>query len=256
VTLGDANAAETTATFQQAGTYVLRLTASDGALSAVDDLTVNVSSGADPDVIFADGFESGDFSAWSAATTGGSDLSVSAAATLSGSWGMQALIDDNGPLFVTTSSPANEPRYRARFHFHPNGVSMATNDTHVIFDGKSASGATVVRVEFRWNGKKRQIRAGTAKDGTAFQSTAWRPITNAWHPIELDWRASTSAGANNGTLTLWIDGAQVATLAGVDNDTRRVDSARLGAVDGIDTATRGTTYFDEFQSRRLTYIGP
>jgi hypothetical protein len=42
----------------------------------------------------------------------------------------------------------------------------------------------------------------------------------------------------------------------VDNDTRRIDQARLGAVSGIDTGTRGTYYFDAFESRRQTFIGP
>jgi YD repeat-containing protein len=34
-----------------------------------------------------------------------------------------------------------------------------------------------------------------------------------------------------------------------------VDTVRLGAVDGIDTATRGTYFFDDFVSHRETYIG-
>ncbi|HEV8635606.1 MAG TPA: PKD domain-containing protein [Chloroflexota bacterium] len=42
VTFANANAAQTTATFAEAGTYVLRLTGSDGALAASDDVTVTV----------------------------------------------------------------------------------------------------------------------------------------------------------------------------------------------------------------------
>jgi hypothetical protein len=72
----------------------------------------------------------------------------------------------------------------------------------------------------------------------------------------LDWRASTAAGANNGGLTFWIDGVQQANLTGVDNDTRRIDRVRLGAVSGLDSGTLGTDYFDVFESRRQTYIGP
>ena len=45
VTFGDASAVDTTATFSAPGTYVLRLTASDGDLSTSDELTVTVSSG-------------------------------------------------------------------------------------------------------------------------------------------------------------------------------------------------------------------
>jgi len=42
VTFGNAAATDTTATFSAAGTYVLRLTADDGQLSASDDVTINV----------------------------------------------------------------------------------------------------------------------------------------------------------------------------------------------------------------------
>ena len=41
VTFGDASAVDTTATFSQDGEYVLRLTASDGALTAFDEVTVH-----------------------------------------------------------------------------------------------------------------------------------------------------------------------------------------------------------------------
>ena len=44
VSFGDLYSVNTTATFSLAGTYVLRLTANDGALSSTDDLTVIVSS--------------------------------------------------------------------------------------------------------------------------------------------------------------------------------------------------------------------
>jgi Galactose oxidase-like, Early set domain/K319L-like, PKD domain/Galactose oxidase, central domain len=45
VTFGDASALSTNATFSTAGTYVLRLTADDTALSASDDLTVTATTG-------------------------------------------------------------------------------------------------------------------------------------------------------------------------------------------------------------------
>jgi hypothetical protein len=50
VTFANAHALNTTASFSAAGTYVLRLTASDSALSANDDLTVTVNSPVQPPV--------------------------------------------------------------------------------------------------------------------------------------------------------------------------------------------------------------
>ena len=58
VTFGDATAVDTTASFTQAGAYVLRLTADDGALSTFDELTVTVADNQDPSGIFSDEFTS------------------------------------------------------------------------------------------------------------------------------------------------------------------------------------------------------
>ncbi len=207
------------------------------------------------DLIFADGFESGNLSAWSSSATDGGNLSVSAAAALSGSYGLQALINDNHALYVTNDSPSAEPRYRARFYFDPNSIVMVNGDKHFIFYGTNASSATVVRVEFGFTGTY-QLRAGLQWDDTSSQSTPWVNITDAPHMIEIDWQASTGVGANNGGLTFWIDGVQQGSRTGVDNDTLRVDNALLGPVSGLDTGTSGTYYFDAFESRRQTYIGP
>ena len=137
---------------------------------------------------------------------------------------------------------------------------MGSNDAHLILIGRTANGiatgTAVLQVEFRYSLGKYQVRAQILNDATTYTSTNWFTITDAPHSIELDWRASTAVGANNGGLTLWIDGAQQASITGIDNDTRRIESIRLGAVSGIDKTTRGTEYFDAFDSRRQTYVGP
>lgn len=102
-----------------------------------------------------------------------------------------------------------------------------------------------------------ELRAPLVNDGKGWISTSWIPLSDAPHALELDWRASTAPGANNGGLTIWINGFQQADLAGVDNnDTRRIDRVQLGAASGVDNGTRGTYFFDAFEPRRLTYIGP
>ncbi len=55
VTFGSPKAQDTTASFSEAGTYVLRLTATDGALPATDDVTVTVADVAAPAPPSADG---------------------------------------------------------------------------------------------------------------------------------------------------------------------------------------------------------
>jgi hypothetical protein len=66
-------------------------------------------------LIFADGFESGDFAAWSA-VKGNGDLSVNTAAALDGAVGMETVVNDTVALRPAGArSPARE--HNARFVF-------------------------------------------------------------------------------------------------------------------------------------------
>jgi hypothetical protein len=208
------------------------------------------------DPIFANGFESGSFIAWSSSTTDNNSLSVSTASALVGSYGLQAVINDNNPIYVTDQTPNAEPRYRARFYFDPNSIVMADKDAFYLLYGYSGSSTVVLRAEFRIFKGTYQLRVASRNNGSSWTNSNWANINDGRHFIELDWQASTAAGAINGKLTFWVDGAQKAALTGIDNDTRRIDQIQWGAVSGIDTGTRGTLYLDAFESRRLSYIGP
>ena len=204
------------------------------------------------DLIFADGFESGNLSAWSSNANDGGDLSANSTAALLGAFGSLAVIDDNNPIYLSDNSPNAETHYRARFYFDPNSIRMANNDAHYIFYGYSgASTSTIVlRIEFRYSKAAYQLRVSIRNDSSGWTSSTWFTISDAPHPIEIDWRAATASGASNGGLTFWIDGLQRADLTGVDNDTRRIDSIQLGAISGVDSGTRGAYYFDAFESHR------
>ena len=206
------------------------------------------------DLIFADGFESGSFSAWSSASTGGGDLSVTSSAALVGSNGMRVTINDATALYTVDDTPNAEPHYRARFYFDPNSISMADGSSHYILIGYDAN--PVFNVDFRFSGGSYQVRLRQQNDSQSTLSTAWGNISDASHFIELDWWAATSSGANNGGVTLWVDGVQTGSLSGLDNDTRRIDQVRFGAVTGIDSSTSGSYYLDAFESRKQSYIGP
>ncbi|MGE5460110.1 MAG: Ig-like domain-containing protein [Solirubrobacterales bacterium] len=208
------------------------------------------------DRIFADSFGSGDLSAWSSSRTDLGDLSVRRAAGMAGKKGMQAKIDDNAPIYVTDDSPSHEPRYRARFSFDPNSISMAAGDSFHIFDGYSGRSTDVLSVRLRFRGGAYQLGIAVRNDHAAWKNTGWFAIDDAPVAIELDWVAATARGANDGELTFWLDGVPQTTVTGVNDDTRRIDRVRLGAVSGVDRGTRGTSFFDAFTSQRQLYIGP
>jgi len=207
------------------------------------------------DLIFSDGFESSNLSAWSASSTNGGNLLTSTSSALVGSYGVEARIVSNTAMYLTDTTPGAEGQYRARFYFDPNSITMSNNNAHYILIGYYGASTQTVRIEFRYSSSSYQIRAHVRTDSGTYQTTSWFTISNAPHYIEFNWLASTAYGANNGDLSLWIDGVSRQSLTGVDNDTQRIDMARLGPISGIDSGTRGTYYFDEFQSNRVNYIG-
>ena len=75
------------------------------------------------------------------------------------------------------------------------------------------------------------------------------------HSVEVDWRRATGPDANDGGLQLWIDGASVADLTGLDNAASGIDFVRLGAL-SVKAGAAGQLRFDAFESRRTSYIGP
>jgi hypothetical protein len=200
--------------------------------------------------MFADGFESGTLSAWTSSSTDAGDLSVSPAAALVGGQGLQAVIDDVNVLSLTSDHPNAEPHYLAGFYFDPNSITMANGDAHIILRGYSGSSTVALRMEFGYSAGGYQLRTGLVNDGTTWTETSWFTLSDAPHLIQVDWRAASGAGTNNGGLVLWIDGVQSQLLSGIDNDTRRIDRVLLGALAGVDTGTRGTYYFDVFESQR------
>src|SRR6185295_8054005 len=83
------------------------------------------------DLIFEDGFQSGDLTRWSSASTGGGGLSVSGAAAMAGtSAGLEVSVNDTSGVYVQDDTPNAENRYRARFYFDPNGFDPGEAQSH------------------------------------------------------------------------------------------------------------------------------
>ena len=203
------------------------------------------------DAIFNDGFESGNLNAWSSATTGGGRLSVTANAALSGAWGMQALINNTSPIYVTDQSPNAETSYHARFYFSPNGMIPKGTGVQDIFAGYTSNGTSIFKVQFRRSSSSYQIRGLIVNNSGGSLTTNWYTISNASHTIEIAWQAAAS-----GSLSLWIDGALKQTRSGVATGNYRLEEVRLGPSNGITSGSTGAEYFDGFVSTRNTYIGP
>jgi hypothetical protein len=210
-----------------------------------------------PDLIFADGFESGTLSTWTSNSVGNGSLSVSTISALTGNYGMQANISGQTKMYVEDASPVAEPRYRVRFYFDPNSISMVSGDNIYILQGYATGSNTIIlRVEFKYSAGVYQVRLRALDNSGVWISTLPITITDAPHALELDWLAASAAGANDGQATFWVDGVQQGSLTGIANDSYRMESVRLGAPYLGSATMSGLIYFDAFESRRQTYIGP
>ncbi|MBA3374725.1 MAG: hypothetical protein H0U00_02735 [Actinobacteria bacterium] len=247
VIFGNANAVDTTATFSQAGTYVLRLTASDGDLSSFDQLTVIVNpaggtsgsplyfslgskatvggiAAANEDVLFFDGT---DFSRH----FDGSDVGV-------GSFRIDAFARlDATSLLISFDGAGTIP-----------GISGSVDDSDVVrFDATSLGETTAGAFSLYFDGSDVGLtETSNAYDVDALEllaggdlliSTAGAFNVGGVSAADKDLvRFAGTTGPNtSGSFSLYFDGSDV----GLSSSGEDVDGAALDASGRIHLSTTG-----------------
>jgi hypothetical protein len=173
------------------------------------------------------------------------------------SLGLQALVDDLNGIFVQDDTPAAENRLRGRFYFDPNGFDPGEADSHFrtrIFIAFDPSNQRVITVVLKRQGGAYGVEGRVRLNDGTRADTGFFAITDGPHFFEFDWQRASAPAAGNGTFSFWIDDTLRSTLTGLDNDLSPVEFVRMGAF-SVKTAAAGTLYFDQFESRRETYIG-
>jgi hypothetical protein len=185
--------------------------------------------------------------------------------------------DGTNAAYVQDDSPSGETTYRARMYSNFAGRAMVSEPPNnptpqaVLLDlgageefdhfvGFNQAATKAFRI---------QVAGGSDAIGPMFtiqgfvttdageQATGTATVRRGWTSIEVDWAKSTSAGANNGRLNLWVNGTPVTGVTGADIDTAVVDFVRWGVVDGFnDDSISGTIKQDDFVSQRTDPIGP
>jgi FtsP/CotA-like multicopper oxidase with cupredoxin domain len=214
-----------------------------------------------PNAIFSDTFDSGNLNTWSARTGGVTSTSASRLVTPSDPGtlrGMQAIVPTTGTnrlAYVTDNSPAADTSYKARFAFNRNTlISGAATTVLTLFEGRTATNASVFAVQYRYTAGVSQVRTLLFRSGGAATVTgAWVNLAAGTQILRVDWLAGPATGANAGSLKLTVNNAVVQTLTG-NTSTLSVDSVRLGVTAGATTTSgsSGTAFFDWFSSTRYT----
>jgi hypothetical protein len=167
----------------------------------------------------------------------GGNLAATAAAALVGAGGMSVLIND-----ITSTL------YRWRCYIDPNGLTIAASDAHFVCGMyRTDPGGQRGRIRLRNTGGSYSLRADVSDDGGTTQSTAEHVITDDVHYAEVLVEYASSAVANDGRLTFWIDGIEKEQVVGIDLfDRSKPNRGILGAISSIDAGTSGTYYLDDF----------
>lgn len=117
---------------------------------------------------------------------------------------------------------------------------FTADDTFNVFELQQAGGTVEASVGFRVTNSTQLIEIGIG-DGTAPTSFVQWPARKKWVAVEL---LATVSTTDAGVLTLFLDGAQVATLTSLDH-AAAIGRGVLGSQDTLAT-TLGTIYYDEF----------
>jgi hypothetical protein len=212
------------------------------------------------DLLFRDGFETGGASRWSSTATDGGDLTVTVGAAMKfTTFGLQAFVDDTAGLYVQDDTPKDETTYRARFYFHPGDFDPGEAQNHfrtrIFIAFEEAPTRRLAALILRRLGGQYALMGRARRDDNSQANTGFFPISAAQHFVESRWARATAPGAGDGVFELWIDGVLQASNTTLDSYVSTVDFVRMGAL-SVKAGASGTVYFDEFESRRETTIGP
>ncbi len=204
-------------------------------------------------LLFEDGFESGDFTAWSGFNDGSGNLTVDTPCAMTGTYGLCAVSTNNKRKQVIDSVPDDETRYYASFQFDHNNITISGASNRIrIFQGRMDTNFPFI-VLLRYTGgglRQLSLRMQTDAGPGNFVDSAWYTISDATHTIGVDWKQS--SGSNDGWGDLYVDGTLQGsghTVDSVDNDTLVIRGTRLGITSRMDGVTMtGTLYFDDFYS--------
>ncbi len=213
------------------------------------------------EVVFSDGFESGNTSAWSSMVEGplqtgglfsdqyippGLGLIVHPKAAYLGGYGLGAIVEDKHPMFVQDDSPSAETSYRARFYLL---VKSLTADPYKGMGILLGSGTGKSFQMFAgWDGAQHVIVARVGEDHGAWTWTNFYTIpTNEWVLVEIEWVIATGDGSDDGFFILYLDGVIQEVVPALDNDAASVDTVRLGP-SYVSPGATGIIGFDAFSS--------
>ncbi len=200
--------------------------------------------------LFTIDFETNDLTQFDSVATDGGDLSVTAAAKMHGTYGMQALIDDANEIYGIVSI-TKSVTFRMRMYFDPNGVTIDDGDGFRLIYFQKAGGSYdnifMLRLQYTTAGGY-ELNLRPLKDIDTTFGNDYCTITDAPHCVEIKIVRATDSGSVDGTAQWWVDGVDQGTMTAIDNFNQMGDynwTLFVGAMGVSASGTSGTIFFDD-----------
>lgn len=179
-------------------------------------------------------------------------------------FGLAVKLGADGTEKYVTKAFTDTTVLRFALYIKPALLAMTSGD-RFSFVTIRGDGTKHGDIELYYDGTNVRIVASLDDDANAAHyvgTSSGFAIDRERHLIEVEVRAATSAGANNGSIELWIDGVSQGSAASIDNDTTDFDNLYFGAPAGVDLTTgddeelEGTFYLDSIRANNTgTAIG-
>ena len=138
---------------------------------------------------------------------------------------------------------ANDTTSYFRFYAYAQDLTMAANDRFTIFRLVQTSGAEEAVVDFRLNGDTSAYQVGISETNTCTTVGFVDFTLGQWHSIEITSYLDDGT-ENNGTLVMFVDGANVAELTCIDQ--AAITDGHWGVMNQDAGTTAGFFVLDDF----------
>jgi hypothetical protein len=193
-----------------------------------------------------------DLSEYDSLVADGGDLSQSASAALAGTaGGLQLTVDDTSAIYGTKTFDRLVGRaYRFRHYVDPNGLVMPNGAQVSLAQMRTHRNILITRLRY-FTTEGYQLYVRYVDDNGIWRSTSLVPISDGEHSIEVLVEHASSAMANDGQISCWVDGVLRDRDSGLDlyDLYKRPYQLRMGAPWVSSASINGTLYLDEYVLR-------
>ncbi|MEN8241504.1 MAG: choice-of-anchor Q domain-containing protein, partial [Chloroflexota bacterium] len=206
-------------------------------------------------ILFWDDFETGDFSRWSRFNDGKGYLYPCTDAALNGSYG--ACVDrgtDNRKQLID-ETPVYQTAFTVQFNLDMNSLKFGEGERFRFMQVKMGAERPFFIV-VKYDSGQYLMQLNTLLDDLTKVKTGWYLLNNAPRTIEVNWKAASPDGANDGWIEFYLEDTLLETLSNLDNDTIFVDTFKIGFTSRLDgKSLSGIFYLDDIYTSNGGYIG-